>query len=314
MKKTVKDYDLNNKKVIIRCDFNVPLKDGKIVDDNRIKESLETINYCINENAKLILLSHLGRIKSEEDLSKNSLKQIAVRLSELLKRPVTFIPKTRGKELEDAISNMKPKDVIMLENTRFEDLEDKKESSTGIELGKYWASLGDIFINDAFGTIHRSHASNVGIASNLPNGIGFLVEKELKYLSKLNDPSRPYVVILGGAKVSDKLGVINNLVTKADFIIIGGAMAFTFLKAIGYEVGKSLVEEDLIPNCKDLLNKYGEKIILPKDIVTSTEISENSISQNKDISEMNESDIGLDLRINSKMCQNSNVEWSTWLL
>lgn len=295
MKKTVKDYDLNNKKVIIRCDFNVPLKDGKIVDDNRIKESLETINYCINENAKLILLSHLGRIKSEEDLSKNSLSQVAVRLSELLKRPVTFIPKTRGKEVEDAISNMKPKDVIMLENTRFEDLEDKKESSNCIELGKYWASLGDIFINDAFGTIHRSHASNVGIASNLPNGIGFLVEKELKYLSKLNDPSRPYVVILGGAKVSDKLGVINNLVTKADFIIIGGAMAFTFLKAIGYEVGKSLVEEDLIPNCKDLLNKYGEKIILPKDIVTSTEISENSISQNKDISEMNESDIGLDL-------------------
>ena len=295
MKKTVRDYNLNNKKVIIRCDFNVPMKDNKIVDDNRIRESLETILYCVNHNAKVILLSHLGRIKTKEDLEKNSLKAVATRLSELLKRKVTFIPKTRGKEVEEAISNMNPQDIILLENTRFEDLEGSKESKNDVELGKYWASLGDIFINDAFGTIHRSHASNVGIASNIPNGIGFLVEKELKYLSKLENPSRPYAVILGGAKVSDKLGVIENLITKADYMIIGGAMAFTFLKAEGYETGKSLVEDDFISNCKELLIKYPNKIILPKDVVVAKEIGENQESITKKITDLSNDDIGLDL-------------------
>lgn len=299
MKKTVRDYNLNSKKVIIRCDFNVPMKDNKIIDDNRIRESLETILYCINHNAKVILLSHLGRIKTKEDLEKNSLKPVATRLSELLKRKVTFIPKTRGKEVEEIVANMNPKDVILLENTRFEDLDGKKESTNDIELGKYWASLGDIFINDAFGTIHRSHASNVGIASNIPNGIGFLVEKELKHLSKLENPNRSYAVILGGAKVSDKLGVIENLITKADYMIIGGAMAFTFLKAEGYETGKSLVEDDFISNCKELLKKYPNKIILPKDVVVAKEIGENQESITKKITDLSNDDIGLDLGTNT---------------
>lgn len=194
---------------------------------------------------------------------------------------------------------MNPKDVILLENTRFEDLDGKKESTNDIELGKYWASLGDIFINDAFGTIHRSHASNVGIASNIPNGIGFLVEKELKHLSKLENPNRPYAVILGGAKVSDKLGVIENLITKADYMIIGGAMAFTFLKAEGYETGKSLVEDDFISNCKELLKKYPNKIILPKDVVVAKEIGENQESITKKITDLSNDDIGLDLGTNT---------------
>jgi phosphoglycerate kinase len=299
MKKTVRDYNLNNKKVIIRCDFNVPMKDNKIIDDNRIRESLETILYCINHNAKVILLSHLGRIKTKEDLEKNSLKPVATRLSKLLGQNVVFVPKTRGKEVEEIVANMSPKDVILLENTRFEDLDGKKESINDIELGKYWASLGDIFINDAFGTIHRSHASNVGIASNIPNGIGFLVEKELKHLAKLENPNRPYAVILGGAKVSDKLGVIENLITKADYMIIGGAMAFTFLKAEGYETGKSLVEDDFISNCKELLKKYPNKIILPKDVVVAKEIGENQESITKKITDLSNDDIGLDLGTNT---------------
>jgi len=171
MKKTIRDYDLNNKKVIIRCDFNVPIKDNKITDDNRIVQSLETISYAINNNAKVILMSHLSKVKTEEDKQKNSLEIVSKRLSKLLNKEVMFIASTRGEKLENAIDNMQPGDVILVENTRFEDLYDKKESKNDEELGKYWASLGDIFINDAFGTAHRAHASNVGIASNLESGI-----------------------------------------------------------------------------------------------------------------------------------------------
>jgi len=295
MKKTIRDYDLTNKKVIIRCDFNVPIKDGQIQDDNRIKESLETIKYAINNNAKVILLSHLGRIKEASDLQKNSLLPVAQRLGQLLNKNVIYISKTRDLQITNIINRMNPGDVALLENTRYEDLEGKKESSNDSELSRYWASLGDIFINDAFGTIHRAHASNVGIGSLLPNGIGFLVEKELTELSKLNNPERPYIVILGGAKVSDKLGVINNLITKADYIIIGGAMAFTFLKAQGLEVGKSLVEDDLIPTCQELLANYSNKIVLPVDVIVSKEISESASSENKEVNNLSVNDIGLDL-------------------
>ena len=213
--KTLKDINIENKKVIIRCDFNVPIKDGKIIDDTRIVSSLDTIKYCLEKNAKIILLSHLGRIKETSDLEKNNLLPVAKRLEELLEKKVTFISKTRGKELEDAISNMNPKDIILIQNTRYEDLDGKKESSNDEELGKYWASLADFFINDAFGTAHRAHASNVGIASHLPSAVGYLVEKELNALSALNDPDKPFIVILGGAKVSDKIGVIDNLVKKS---------------------------------------------------------------------------------------------------
>ena len=230
--KTIRDFNLNNKKVIIRVDFNVPMKDGVITDDTRIKESLKTINYAISNNAKVILMSHLGRIKEESDKLKNTLKPISIRLSELLNKKVIFIPNTRGSELENAINNLQNGDVLLMENTRFEDLPDKKESKNDPELGKYWASLGDIYINDAFGTAHRAHASNVGIASHLKSGIGFLIEKELdNLLPAINNPDRPFTVILGGSKVSDKIGIIENLVMKADYILIGGGMAFTFLKA-----------------------------------------------------------------------------------
>lgn len=295
MKKTIEDFNLDNKKVIIRVDFNVPIKDGIIIDDNRIKESLKTINYAINHNAKVILLSHLGRIKNESDKAKNSLRIVAVRLSELLKRNVVFIPETRGTEVEKIISNMNNKDIVLLENTRYEDLPDKKESNNDPELATYWASLGDIFINDAFGTIHRSHASNVGIASILPSGIGFLVKNELQALKILDEPVRPYIVILGGAKVSDKLGVINNLIKKADKIIIGGAMAFTFLKAQGLNVGKSLVEDEYLSYCKDLIKSYSNKLILPVDVVVSNEISNNSISKIVLVNNISDNEIGLDL-------------------
>lgn len=266
MKKNIKDFDIENKRVIIRCDLNVPIKDGVILDDNRIVESLKTIRYATFNNAKVILLSHLGRIKSEEDKEQNSLKPVAARLSQLLNQNVMFVPETRGAVLEDAINNMNPKDIILMENTRFEDVPGKKESSNDEALGKYWASLGDIFINDAFGTAHRAHASNVGIATNIPSGIGFLVEKELKMLGDaLNEPQKPYVVIAGGAKMNDKIKVLDNLIEKADYILLGGGIANTFLTAKGYDLKASIYDVESIKHAKELMDKYENKIILPVD-------------------------------------------------
>ena len=296
MKKTIKDYELSGKKVIIRCDFNVPIQDGIIKDETRIKASLKTIRYARKHNAKVILLSHLGRIKNEEDKTKYTLKPVAQMLSKLLRKKVTFIDQTRGEKLNKAVENMQNKDVILIENTRFEDLNGKKESSNDKELGKYWANLGDIFINDAFGTIHRSHASNLGIASNLPNGIGFLVEEEIKKLNKLIDkPRKPYTIILGGSKVSDKIGVISNLITKADYILIGGGMAFTFLKAAGFNIGSSLCEKEKLDFCKKMLDQYPDKLILPIDVITATEIKENVKTHERFVNEIVEDEIGLDI-------------------
>ncbi len=300
MKKTIRDYDLSGKKVIIRVDFNVPIKDGEITDDNRIKASLETINYAISNNAKVILMSHLGRIKTEEDKIKNTLEPVALRLSELLDKEIIFVDETRGKILEDAISELKPGEILLMENTRFEDLNNKAESSNSEELGKYWASLGDIYINDAFGTSHRSHASNVGIASNLPNGIGFLIEKEIKEIEQtIKNPQRPFTVILGGSKVKDKIGVIENLVNIADYILIGGAMAYTFLKASGIEIGSSLLDEESIDFCKNVLKKYSDKIILPIDSVNALEISDEVTPRECFINEIKENEIGLDIGYNT---------------
>ena len=294
MKKTIRDFDLNNKRVIIRVDYNVPIKDGIITDDNRIIASLPTINYALENGAKIILMSHLGRIKTEEDKENNSLKIVANRLSKLLNREVVFSDMTHGPELEDSINNLSQGDILLMENTRFEDLDGKKESSNDPELGKYWATLGDIFINDAFGTCHRAHASNVGIASHLPSGIGFLVEKEINNLSVLNNPDRPFTVIMGGAKVADKIGVIENLVTKADYILVGGGMAYTFLKAKGLPIGKSLLDEENIDFCKKMLKEYSNKIILPIDSVNGKDISDESVSE-CNIQDMKDDDIGLDI-------------------
>ena len=293
--KTIKDMNLENKKVLIRCDFNVPMKEGKIVDDTRITAALPTINYCIEHNAKVILLSHLGRVKEESDLAKNNLAPVAKRLEELLGRKVTFIEKTRGEELETEIDNMKAQDVILIQNTRYEDLDGKKESKNDPELGDYWASLGDVFVNDAFGTIHRAHASNVGIASHLESCIGFLIEKELTALKELDNPEHPFVVVLGGAKVADKIGVIENLVKKADKILIGGGMAFTFLKAEGYEIGNSLLDEENIDFCKNIVKEYPNKIVLPVDVAVTTEYSEAEEYCLKDITDLEYNEMGLDI-------------------
>ncbi|MDD2392077.1 MAG: phosphoglycerate kinase [Bacilli bacterium] len=293
--KTIRDFDLKGKKVIIRVDFNVPIKDSIINDDNRIVESLPTINYAIENGAKVILLSHLGRVKEEKDLKKNDLKPVSVRLSELLNKEVTFIEETRGKKLEESIANMKEKDVLLIQNTRYEDLNGEKESSNNEELGQYWASLGDIFINDAFGTSHRAHASNVGIAKKLESGIGFLIEKELKELEVINNPKRPFTVILGGSKVSDKIGVIKNLVNVADYILIGGGMAYTFLKSQDINIGKSLLDEENLEFCKEMLDKYQDKIILPTDSIVTKEIKEDSEFEEKFITDFDEDDIGVDI-------------------
>lgn len=265
-KKVVTDLDVAGKKVLVRADFNVPMKDGAITNDNRIVQALPTINYLIENNAKVILFSHLGKVKAEEDKAKLSLKPVADRLAELLGKEVTFVPETRGEALETAIAALKDGDVLVFENTRFEDVDGKKESKNDPELGKYWASLGDLFVNDAFGTAHRAHASNVGIASNLESAAGFLMEKEIKFIGgAVDEPVRPFVAILGGAKVSDKIGVIKHLLNKADKVLIGGGMAYTFMKAQGLEIGKSLLEADKVELAKELLESAGDKLILPID-------------------------------------------------
>ena len=265
-KKVVTDLDVAGKKVLVRADFNVPMKDGAITNDNRIVQALPTINYLIENNAKVILFSHLGKVKTEEDKAKLSLKPVAERLAELLGKEVTFVPETRGEALEAAVAALKDGDVLVFENTRFEDVDGKKESKNDPELGKYWASLGDLFVNDAFGTAHRAHASNVGIASNLESAAGFLMEKEIKFIGgAVDEPVRPFVAILGGAKVSDKIGVIKHLLNKADKVLIGGGMAYTFMKAQGLEIGKSLLEADKVELAKELLESAGDKLVLPID-------------------------------------------------
>ncbi len=293
--KTIRDLDLDNKTVIVRCDFNVPIKDGIVVDDTRVKAALPTINYLLSKNCKIILLSHLGRIKTEEDKTKYSLKPVHKCLSNLLNRKILFSSATSGTLLSDMVASLKNQDILLVENTRYEDLEGNKESGNDIKLASTWASMGDAFINDAFGTLHRAHASNVGLASLLPSGIGLLVEDELRHLELLDDPKRPYVVLLGGAKVVDKIGVIQQLVKKADHILIGGGMAFTFLKAKGLEVGKSLVDEGHLATCKKIMHDYPDKIILPEDVVVSTSMEDTSLAKTIAIDQFEKDEQGLDI-------------------
>ena len=295
-KKTVKDVELNGKKVLVRVDFNVPMKDGKITNDNRIVAALPTIKYILENGGRAILFSHLGKIKSEEDKASKSLRPAAERLAELLGQDVKFIPETRGAELEAAIAELKDGEVLMFENTRFEDLDGKKESKNDPELGKYWASLGDIFVNDAFGTAHRAHASNVGISANLEAVAGFLLEKEIEFIGGAVDaPQRPMVAILGGAKVSDKIGVIENLLDKADKVLVGGGMMFTFLKAQGKNIGKSLCEEDKLELAKALLEKGGDKLVLPIDTVAAKEFSNDTEFRVVSVDALADDEMGLDV-------------------
>lgn len=277
MKKSIKDLNLNGKKVILRVDFNVPIADGKIADMKRIDAALPTIKYILDNGASIILLSHLGRIKTEEDKKSKSLKIVADKLKEMLPNKITFINETRSKEITKAAKSLKPGEILFLENTRFEDLNKKAESSNNPTLAKYWASLGDIFVNDAFATAHRAHASTVGIANYVKeSALGFLMEEEVKELSKLlKDFKRPFISIIGGAKVSDKLKVLEKLFTIADKVLIGGGMAYTFKKALGKEIGTSIFEQDRIEDVKKYLSLYKDKIVLPIDNAITREFANN---------------------------------------
>lgn len=281
--KTLKDIDINNKKVILRVDYNVPIKDGKITDNNRIKESLETIKYLINNNAKIILMSHLGKVKNLEDKEKNTLLPVKEELERLLNKKIEFSSELKGEELERKISLLKNGEIILLENTRHMDYPNTLESSCDEELSKYWASLADVFIFDAFGSAHRLHASTCGIANYLPHSVGFLVEKEIKALDEIKN--KPKTLIIGGAKVTDKIGVIKNLLNNTYNCLIGGAMCATFLKSMGINVGKTFVSNEKLEEVKKLIETG--KIILPLDVIT-----ENGV---KDINEITNDETILDI-------------------
>ena len=293
--RTIEKVNLKYRTVILRCDLNVSISEGKIIDDTKIKASLKTINYILDQNAKLIIMSHLGKIKTEEDKKKNDMRIVYKRLNELLPDKVKFINETRGRRLKKEVRDLKYGKALLIQNTRYEDLKKNKESSCDRRLSRYWASLGDIFINDAFGTIHRRHASNYGISSYLPSAVGFLVQNELKNLNRLDNPTRPFVVIMGGSKVSDKIGIIKSLIKQADYILVGGAMAFTFLKAKGYRVGRSMYEEKYIDYCKELLEHYEDRIILPTDLYGAFDMNEDASLVLQDVKSVPNNYIGLDI-------------------
>jgi len=295
-KKTIKDLDVKGKRVLVRCDFNVPMDEElNITDDRRIRSSLPTINYLIENNAKVILMSHLGRPKGEPN-PKLSLEPVAKRLSELLNKEVIFAKddKVVSDKVRDIVSKMEEGDVVLLENTRYR----KEETKNGEDFAKELASLGDLFVNDAFGTCHRAHASNVGVANLLPSAVGFLVEKEITVMGNaLENPERPFLAILGGAKVSDKIGVIENLLNKVDSIIIGGGMAYTFFKAQDYEIGTSIVEDDKLELARELMKKAeekGVKLLLPVDIVVAAEFKNDTEFKTVPIDKIPEDMMGMD--------------------
>lgn len=289
----IKDLDVKGKRVIVRVDFNVPHKNGVITDDNRIRAALPTINYLTEHGARVILMSHLGKIKTDEDKAKNDMSIVAARLAELQPAPVHFVNATRGEELENAVKALKDGEIVLMQNTRYE----KGETKNDPDLGKYWASLGDAFVEDAFGSVHRAHASTVGIPSNLKEVAGgFLIEKELKYLGQaLDDPKRPFVAVLGGAKVSDKIAVIDNLLKIADKVIVGGGMAYTFFKAEGWNVGTSLLEEDKVEIAKEFLAKGKGKLILPVDTVVANDFDNPTDVKTVDADKIPDGYMGLDI-------------------
>ncbi len=282
---SIKRANVEGKRVIVRVDYNVPMKDGKITDDTRIVASLKTIKYLVEHNAKVILLSHLGRVASQEDKEKKTLEVVAKHLSTLINTPIYFVPVTRGDLLTETINNMNEGEIVLVENTRFEDYPRMLESSCDESLSKYWASLGDIFVFDAFGTAHRCHASTYGISKYIPSYSGFLVDSEIEMLDTALHQRK--TLILGGAKVDDKIGVIDNLINTSDAILFGGAMCFTFLKAKGIDVGSSVVSVDRLDYAKGLLESHGNKILLPVDVVTQNGV--------KDINEMEREDVGYDI-------------------
>lgn len=286
--KTIKDFNLCGKDVIMRVDFNVPVKDGKITDDNRIRSSVPTIEYALSQGANVILMSHMGKIKKEEDKAKNSLAIVVPVLEDLLNTEVNFIPYTSGSKLLEELKVNRNR-VVLLENTRYEDLNEKRESKNNEDLAKFWASMGDIAIFDGFGVSHRDHASSSGMFKYIPSGAGFLVQMEVEKINGIIlEDTHPFTILMGGSKVSDKIPIIKNLINKCDNILIGGAMAFTFLKALGYNVGKSLVEDECVDFCKEIMSKYPNKITLPLDVVTNN-------LEVKSIKEINDDEMGFDI-------------------
>ncbi len=281
-KKMVTDVDVAGKKVLVRVDFNVPIKDGQVGDDTRIQAALPTIKYLLDQGAAVILCSHLGRPKSAADLE-FSLRPVAEYLGTLLDAPVAFAEDCIGEKAEEAAAKLNFGEVLVLENTRFHAGEKKNDP----EMAKAMASLAEVFVNDAFGTSHRAHASTVGVTEYLPSVAGFLLEKEIKYLGNaIAEPERPFVAILGGAKISDKIGVIENLLDKADRILIGGGMANTFFKAQGYHLADSLVEEEVVDVAKDLIEKAGGKLVLPVDVVIADAFSADAEMQLMDLGDV----------------------------
>ena len=296
-KKSVDDINVKGKRVLCRCDFNVPLKNGEITDENRLVAALPTIKKLIADGGKVILCSHLGKVKTEEDKQTKTLAPVAKRLTELLGQEVKFVPSLEVVDdtVKAAVDAMKDGDVILLENTRFR----AEETKNGEAFSKDLASICDVFVNDAFGTAHRAHASNVGIAANIGEGktaAGFLMEKEIKFIGgAVDNPERPLVAILGGAKVSDKIGVIENLLVKADKVLVGGAMMFTFLRALGKNTGTSLVEEDKIELAKELLAKANGKLVLPIDTVVAKEFNNDAAHVTVSVDEIPADQMGLDV-------------------
>ena len=293
--KTLKDINVEYKTVILRCDLNVTIENDKIIDDTKIRKSLKTIEYLLEHNAKVLIMSHLGKIETEKDKEENNMLIVYNRLKSFLKDDVDFISHTHGFKLKKAVKKLPYGKTLLMQNTRYEDLNKNKESGCDMKLAKYWAKLGDIFVNDAFGTIHRAHASNYGISCFLPSVIGFLVEDEIKNLNMLDNPKKPFVLIMGGSKVSDKIKVIENLIEKIDYLLIGGKMAFTFLKASGYEIGSCPYEKDQLDYCKDLLKKYKDKIILPVDLwgLYEDDLDHDPILEN--ITDISDGYIGFDI-------------------
>ncbi len=276
MKKTIKDIDIENKSVVLRCDFNVPLDKGKILDDTKIVESLETINYLLDKNCKVIILSHLGKVKTNEDKMANSLKPIANRLSSLLHKEILFSSETRSEALTLKAKDLRPKEILLIENTRYEDVPNNLESGCDVELSEYWASLGEVFVNDAFGTVHRCHASNYGITKFIPSVIGFLVEKELQALNVLiNNPERPFTVVMGGAKLEDKIPLIESIIKNCDYLLLGGGIANTFLKALNFNIGLSICEDKYLPLVKQIMLENRNKILLPLDAIVGNKYDDN---------------------------------------
>lgn len=273
--KYIEDINIENKRVILRLDLNVTIKDNMIIDDTKIVKAIPTIKYILNKNCNVLIMSHLGKVKTEEDKEKNSLFPVCKRLEELLGLKIKFIDKTRGTELEESIKENR---ITLMENTRYEDLNNKLESGCDEELSKYWASLGEIFINDAFGTSHRKHASNYGIKKYLPSAYGFLINEEIVGLSPIiSNVERPFIVVMGGAKVDDKVQLISSLLKECDYLLVGGGIANTFLKAKGYNIGSSLYSVDYVKDIKELIDLYHEKIWMPIDVVVKEDYEVKNI-------------------------------------